>query len=220
MNLFLKSLSAVSTAAMLAFSSGASATPVSFTITNAQFLPGAGYGIDGDEDPGHLLDVRFATGAFSEQNFALSAVNQSFTFNFGTIDLEEPSAHGGILPGETGALGITAKLSFTAPTGVIQTVTANGIATVGSVNDSAVDYVIDWSPVTILFGNGGSFRLSLTDMSFDDQGPQFQTATITLLSLSEGGGFPANDIPEPASTALLGLGIGCVAIARRRRAPA
>ena len=66
-----------------------------------------------------LLDVRFSTSAFSAQNFALSAVNQSFTFNFGTIDLQEPNAQAGIVdPNEMDGLGISANLTFTAPTGV------------------------------------------------------------------------------------------------------
>src|SRR6185295_15208773 len=131
--------------AILAFSSGASAAPISFSITAAQFVPGAGYGIDSDESSGSLLDVRFSTSAFSAQNFALSAVNQSLTFNFGTIDLAEPDADGGIVSGELDDLGISAKLTFTAPTGVIQTVTATGVATSGLVseNPNLVDYVID-----------------------------------------------------------------------------
>ena len=156
MNLFPKSLSVFGAAAMLAFSSAASAVP--FTITAAQFTPGSGYGIDNNESSGTLLDVRFSTSAFSAQNFALSAVNQSFTFNFGTIDLQEPNAQAGIVdPNEMDGLGISANLTFTAPTGVTQTITTLGVATPGSVSDSHVDYVIDWSPVTVLFGNGGSF---------------------------------------------------------------
>lgn len=215
MNISRRFLSALGVA-MLAYSSAASAIP--FTITTAQFLPGAGYGIDVDENPGTLLDVRFATAAFTLQDFALNAVNQSFTFNFGTIDFEEPNAHSGILnPNETDGLGITAILTFTAPSGVLQTATATGIATPGSVSDSQIDYAIDWSPVEILFGNGGKFEVSLTDMSFTGTGSQFQTATVTLLSFSESS---ITAIPEPASITLLGIGIGCVAIARRRRAKA
>ena len=97
MNLSQRVLSAVGAAAMLAFSSEAGAAPITFSITAAQFLPGAGYGVDGNEASPNLLDVRFLTSAFSAQSFALSAVNQSFTFNFGTIDMQEPNAHGGIV---------------------------------------------------------------------------------------------------------------------------
>ena len=211
-------LSAVGAAAIFALSPGASADPIAFSVTAAQFVPGAGYGIDADETSGTRLDVRFSTSAFSTQNFALG-VNQSFTFNFGTIDMEEPNGHSGIAADELDGLDITAKLTFTAPTGLTQTVTATGVATAGGLSDSQVDYVIDWAPVTILFGNGGSFRLSLNDMALFDLGTQFQTATITLLSLANDP-LPANDLPEPATFALLGLGIGSIALVRRRRAKA
>jgi hypothetical protein len=200
------------------FSSGAGAGPVLFNITSAQFLPGAGYGVDANESSGTLLDVRFSTSAFTAQAFLFSLPGQSATFNFGTIDLEEPNANGGIVPNETDNLSVTAKLTFTNPTGVQQSVAATGVATVGLVSDSSVDYFVHWSPVTVLFGNGGSFDLSLSDMSFNDMGTQFESATVTLLTLSSE--VPPNNVPEPSSIALVGIAIGCAAAASRRRAKA
>ena len=218
MNLSQRFLSTLSAVALLGLSSGAIAGPVSFTITSAQFLPGSGYGIDSNEASGTLLDVRFSNSAFSTLSFSLTP-GQFATFNFGTVDLEEPEASGGIVANETDALDINAKLTLTAPAGLVQTINATGQAFVGVISDGSVDYGIDWSPVSVAFGNGGLFEISLSDMAISGDGVQFQTATIRLLQAPNDVTSPTN-IPEPASIALVGIGLSCVAVTRRRRAKA
>ena len=205
-------LSALGVATMLAFSPVASAVPVA--ITDASFAPGSGYGVDADENGGTLLDVLFATAVFTTQNFTLGAAGDSRTFDFGTIQFREPNAHSGILISETDGLDIAARLTFIDPFSSLIQLLVTGSAITGSVSDSAIDYVIDWNPVQVAFGSGGLIEISLSDMSFTGLETLTQTATVTLLRTSESA---PTAIPEPATLALLGLGIGCVALTRRKR---
>lgn len=190
---------------------------VPFDVTAVTFSPGTGYGDDASETSSPtLLEVTFDNSAFSEQIFSLNSVGAFSTFDVGTIDFEEPDAGGGIVAAETDNLGVTATFSLTDPLGVNQDVTATGSATTGSVSDAGVDYTLDWTPVTVNFGVGGQFRIDLLDLSFDDQGQQTQTATITLLALPEDGGGETA-LSEPAALAALGIGLIFVGWVRRRR---
>ncbi len=191
------------------------ATPVTFDITSVAFVPGSGYGIDADEGSATLLDVRFSTASFSPQNFNLDLPTPaSSNFLFGTIDLEEPNSHSGIVAAETDNLGVTANFTVTSPLGVVQNVTAVGSATTGSVSDSQVDYTLVWTPATVFFGSGGEFVISLDNMTFSGAGSQNINATISLRAKPQG----ELNVPEPGTLALIGGGLIGWRMLRRRRA--
>ena len=206
-----KSLVAVSLFAAAGF---AAATP--FSVSAVTFTPGAGYGVDGTEttsSPTTLLDVRFSTAAFRAQNFNLDKVGDAFSFAVGTVHFAEPNAAQGIIESERDQLGVTVSFNFTRPGNAAPVVFTTATATAGSISDNALDYALNWAPVTVNFGSTGQYLISLSNLAFTNIGTKTEMATITLLQADTA----RAGVPEPGSLALFGLGMLALGGLRRRK---
>lgn len=193
---------------------------VTFSITDAVLTIGSGYGKDGKERHGDRLGVKFSN-TFSLQNRSLDVVGEAFSFDLGTVKLAEPAAFGGITSNELDRLDVSWALTLGGPVSTNPVMVAAPSAAIGEVNrDTAVDYALDWSPVTVDFGFGGQFEISLNDLEFRGKGKRTQTATITLLALPTvaSGRVPAaSSVPVPGTIALFTLGLAGIGAARRKK---